>query len=100
MKGKLLTAALGALLLLGSGLANAHGDVKRDYRGPSHYRGHDRSWHGEHRTQRKHYHAHSHHHHHRGWHGAPGWRKHYHSGHHDKHGHHRDGVTVIFRGSF
>ena len=87
MKLKLLTAVAGAVLLIGSGLASAHGDIKRDHRGPS-YHGQDRSWHGQdrgwhknHRPQvRKHHHVHPRANY-RGWHGA-----------------HRDGVTIIFRG--
>jgi len=111
MNSKFIAGAVGALMLLGSGLVLAERgaiersvhrvhaerdwryherrdwDRERDWRdhgrhgGPKHHRKHDRG-HG-------HYKPYWHHHRHHYGHG--GWRH---------HGYDHDGVTIIFRGSF
>jgi hypothetical protein len=115
MNRKLLASALGVLMLAGSGMALAdgrpggiersfnqvHGDRgwRPDQRGGDRQRGggdwgrghRDSRGHGPHYGYR-HYHGHGHYK--RYWHQRPhhgGWRP---------HGYDRDGVTIIFRGSF
>ena len=103
MKSKLVAAAIGASIMAGSTLALAdewktgrssgHGHHDR---GKSDYGRHDRDDRGHHR-------GHQHHH-------KSSWHHHYHSHHYvyyphyygcrEPHAYERDGLTIIFRGSF
>jgi hypothetical protein len=108
MKSKLLTAALGGLLLLGSGLAMADDGGRGRYDRGGHRGWHDRGWNDGPRWGQPHrYRGHGHEH----------WKHGHRSGHqpyrwHDRHRHYRghyghygkgydrgDDITIIFRGS-
>ena len=101
MKAKVLTAALGMLLLAGSGIASANSDWKRDDR-PS-YRGHERGWHHDHKRNWRPHHSHRHYyayppHRYHGWKGGPAWYGPAWYGYGWKQDRFSDGVTIIFRG--
>ncbi|HXV06904.1 MAG TPA: hypothetical protein VD791_02660 [Burkholderiales bacterium] len=114
MKSRLLTAALGGLLLLGSGLALADDGGRGRYDRGGNHGWHDRgSANGPRWSPPRHYRGHGH------GHFKPHWKQGHRFGHHrdyglrDRHRYHRghqghhwkryadrgDDITIIFRGS-
>jgi hypothetical protein len=104
MNTKLVASAVGAVLLAGSTLAVAGDWNSRNAEQWGERSRHERSWSGHDRDwgdDRRHSRGHGHYRGHGHW--KPYWHHHYRHHHHGywrPHGYDRDGVTIIFRGSF